>query len=56
MQNKKHQMNKRVLTDEKLDEIGFHLVQSPQISLCRLAQQVGVSKSSVQIPKKKYVR
>ena len=55
MQNKNPQVNKRVLTDEKLDEIGFRLEQSPQKSLCRLAQQVGVSKS-VQIPEKKYVR
>ena len=46
----------RVLTDEKLDEIGFRLERSPQKSLCRLAQQVGVSKTSVQIPEKKYVR
>ena len=52
MQNKKPQVNKRVLTDE----INFRLEQSPQKSLCRLAQQVGVSKSSVQVPKKKYVR
>ena len=52
----KPQVNKRVLTDEKLDEIGFLLEQSPQKSLRRLAQQVGVSKSSVQISDKKYVR
>ena len=34
MQNKKPQVNKRVLTDEKLDEIGFRLEQIPQKSLC----------------------
>ena len=56
MQNKKPQVNKRVLTDEKVDEIVFRVEQTPQKSLCRIAQQVGVSKSSVQIPKKKYVR
>ena len=56
MQNKKPQVNKRVLTDEKLEEIGFRLEQSPKKSLCRLGQQVGVSKSSVQISDKKYVR
>ena len=48
VQNKKPQVNKLVLTEEKLDEIGFRLEQSPQKSLCQLAQQVGVSKSSVQ--------
>ena len=41
MQNKKPQVNKRVLTEEKLDEIGFRLEQSPQKSLRRLVQQVG---------------
>ena len=41
-------MNKRVLTDEELDETGFRLEQSPQKSLRRLAQQIGVSESSVQ--------
>ena len=49
VQNKKPQVNKRVLTEEKLDEIGFRLEQSPKKSLRRLAQQVGVSKSSVQL-------
>ena len=49
MQNKNRQVNKRVLTDEKLDEIGFRLEQSLQKPLRRLAQQKGVSKSSVQI-------
>ena len=52
MQNEKPQVNKQVLTDEKLDEIDFQLEQSPQKSLRRLAQQVRLSKSSVQIPKK----
>ena len=52
VQNKKPQVNKRVLTEEKLDEIGFRLEQSPQKSLRRLAQQVGVSKSSVQLATK----
>ena len=56
MQNKKPQVNKRVLTDEKLDEIGLRLEQSQQKSLCRLALQVGMSKSSVQLPEEKYVR
>ena len=43
------------LTEEKLDEIGFRLEQSPQKSLRRLAQQVGKSKTSVQISDKKYI-
>ena len=30
MQNKKPQVNKRVLTNEKLDEIGCQLEQSPK--------------------------
>ena len=47
MQNKKPQLNKRVLTHEKLDEKGFRLEHSPQKYLRRVAQQVGVSKSSV---------
>ena len=55
VQNKKPQVNKRVLAGEKLDEIGFRLEQSPQKSLRQLAQQVGVSKSSIQISDKKYV-
>ena len=40
----------------KLNKIGFWLEQSPQKSVCWLAQQVGVSKSSVQMSDKKYVR
>ena len=30
MQNKKPQVNKRVLIDDKLNEIGFQLEQNPQ--------------------------
>ena len=40
----------------KLDEIRFRLEQSPQKSLRRLAQQVGVSKSSVQISDRQEIR
>ena len=47
VQNKKPQVNKRALTDDKLDEIGFLLEQIPQKSLRRLTQQIGVPKSSV---------
>ncbi|PSN49543.1 hypothetical protein C0J52_04992 [Blattella germanica] len=46
--NKKPRVNKRVLTEEKLDEIAFRLEISPRKSLRRLAQEVGVSKTSVQ--------
>ncbi|PSN54401.1 hypothetical protein C0J52_21885 [Blattella germanica] len=45
---KKPRVNKRVLTEEKLDEIAFRLEISPRKSLRRLAQEVGVSKTSVQ--------
>ncbi|PSN46547.1 hypothetical protein C0J52_19601, partial [Blattella germanica] len=46
--NKKPRVNKRVLTEEKLDEIAFRLEISSRKSLRRLAQEVGVSKTSVQ--------
>jgi hypothetical protein len=36
----------RVLTEEKLDEIGLRLENSPKKSLRRLAQQSGVSVGS----------
>ena len=55
MQNKKPQVYKWVLSDEKLHKMGFRLEQCPKKSLHQLAEQVGVSKSSVQISDKKYV-
>jgi hypothetical protein len=36
----------RVLAEEKLDEIGGRLEQTPQKSLRRLTQETGISKSS----------
>jgi hypothetical protein len=35
-----------VLTEEKLDEVGARLQDTPQKSLRRLAQETGISKSS----------
>ncbi|KAJ9596938.1 hypothetical protein L9F63_012063 [Diploptera punctata] len=46
VQNKKHTRRLTVLTEEKLDEIGKNLERSPQKSLPKLAQQVGISVSS----------
>ena len=47
VQNKKRSVNKRVLTEGILDEIGFRLEQNPQKSLRRLVQEGGVSNTSV---------
>jgi hypothetical protein len=43
---KKTKHKRRVLTEEKLDEIGARLEHTPRKSLKRLAQETGVSKSS----------
>ncbi|KAJ4448804.1 hypothetical protein ANN_00195 [Periplaneta americana] len=40
-------LKQRVLTEEMLDEIGYRLEISPETSSRRIAQQVGVSQSSV---------
>ncbi|XP_069698769.1 uncharacterized protein [Periplaneta americana] len=45
--DKKRTCVKRVLTEEILDEIGHRLERSPTISSRRVAQQIGVSQSSV---------
>ncbi|KAJ4434323.1 hypothetical protein ANN_22880 [Periplaneta americana] len=44
--NKKHVQQRRVLTEEKLDEVGTRLEQSPRKSLRHLAQEVNISKTS----------
>ncbi|KAJ4436212.1 hypothetical protein ANN_18842 [Periplaneta americana] len=46
--NKKHVQQRRVLTEEKLDEVGARLEDSPRKSLRRrrLAQEVNISKTS----------
>lgn len=44
--NKKHVRQRRVLTEEKLDEVGARLEHTPQKSLRRLAQEVNISKSA----------
>jgi hypothetical protein len=44
--DKKQKHKRRVLTEEKLDDIGARLEHTPRKSLKRLAQEVGVSKSS----------
>ncbi|PSN30180.1 hypothetical protein C0J52_27590 [Blattella germanica] len=45
--DKKRNRKRTVLTEEKLDDIGACFKQSPHKSLSKLAQQVGVSVSSV---------
>jgi hypothetical protein len=44
--DKKQKHKRRVLTEEKLDDIGARLELTPRKSLKRLAQETGVSKSS----------
>ncbi|KAJ4447010.1 hypothetical protein ANN_08998 [Periplaneta americana] len=44
--NRKINRKRSVLTEEKLDEIGERLEQTPQKSLKRLAQETGISQSS----------
>jgi hypothetical protein len=44
--DKKQKHKRRVLTEEKLDDIGARLEHTPRKSLKRLAQETGVSKSS----------
>jgi response regulator of citrate/malate metabolism len=44
--DKKQKHKCRVLTEEKLDDIGARLEHTPRKSLKRLAQETGVSKSS----------
>jgi hypothetical protein len=43
---KKQKHKRRVLTEEKLDDIGARFVHAPRKSLKRPAQETGVSKSS----------
>jgi hypothetical protein len=43
--DKKQKRKCRVLTEEKLDDIGARLEHTPRKSLKRLAQETGVSKS-----------
>ncbi|PSN46079.1 hypothetical protein C0J52_02269, partial [Blattella germanica] len=45
--DKKWIRKRTVLTEEKLDDIAAYFEQSPHKSLSKLAQQVGVSASSV---------
>ncbi|XP_069673339.1 uncharacterized protein [Periplaneta americana] len=52
LNDKKTQPRRRVLTEEKLDDIGARLENSPRKSLKRLAQEVGVSKSSARVATK----
>jgi response regulator of citrate/malate metabolism len=44
--DKKQKHKRRVLTEEKLDDIGARLEYTPRKSLKRLAQETGLSKSS----------
>ncbi|KAJ4452094.1 hypothetical protein ANN_03610 [Periplaneta americana] len=44
--NKKHVQQRRVLTEEKFDDVGARLEHSPHKSLRRLAQEVNISKTS----------
>jgi transposase len=44
--DKKQKHKRRVLTEEKLDDMGARLEHTPKKSLKRLAQETGVSKSS----------
>jgi gamma-glutamylcysteine synthetase len=44
--DKKQKHKRRVLTEEKLDDIGARLEHTPRKSLKRLAQETGVSKFS----------
>lgn len=44
--DKKRRVKRRVLTEEKLDEVGERLEHTPKKSLRRLAQETGISKTS----------
>jgi transposase len=44
--DKKTEHKRRVLTEEKLDDIGARFKHTPRKSIKRLAQEIGVSKSS----------
>ena len=44
--NRKSNRQRRVLTEEKLDDIAERLEHTPQKSLKRLAQETGISESS----------
>ena len=44
--DKKRNVKRRVLTEQKLEEIGERLENSPQKSLRRLAQETDISKAS----------
>jgi hypothetical protein len=46
LRDKRNELKRQVLTEEKLDDIGARLENSPRKSLKRLAQEAGVSKSS----------
>jgi transposase len=50
--DKKQKHKRRVLTEEKLDDIGARLEHTPTKSLKRLAQETGVSKSSARTARK----
>jgi transposase len=47
--DKKRESKRRVLTEEKLYDIGARLGHTPRKSLKRLAQETGVSKSSARM-------
>ena len=44
--DKKRKKVKRVLTEEKLDDVAYFLKNSPNKSLERLGQQAGISRAS----------
>jgi transposase len=46
LDKKPDKKKRRALTEEKLDEIGARLENTPKISVRRLAQETGISKSS----------
>jgi hypothetical protein len=48
--DKKQKHKRRMLTEEKLDDIGARLEHTHRTSLKRLAQETGVSKSSARTP------
>ncbi|PSN39894.1 hypothetical protein C0J52_07946 [Blattella germanica] len=54
--NKKPERKYRVLTDERLNDIGTRLQVSPRKSLTRLAAQCGISRSTVHIAKIKAIQ
>jgi hypothetical protein len=48
--DKKTKYERRVFTEEKLDDKGARLEHTPRKSLKRLGQEIGVSKSSARTP------